>query len=335
MKIFYYLIFCFFYSLSLNADIAPIFYTYANELPKEIQPCDNLLSNKEDCKEEGIFIDVPKTYRYKAFYLLIHTNLNISNLNDDVSIHLSKKDGSYNKTTLVSSKPKKITNMKIQRTRGFELDELFPEFPKNGSYSLSATYQGKTSNTIKVDININKFYQTPLKYDKNGAIDNSMMKNIMKEGQLIVYQNECDFEKAAPNRKNQCIEYPRRKNGRKNLRALGVFFNIPKYSDRFDFPVCARIHADYGYSNDDVVIHLEGNEYKKSKVYATKGKLLQDYKKFIKINENGKAEFIQRTGKIVCTDINELLPTPPPGVYSFHFTFRGSESNVVEIRIDL
>lgn len=332
MKAIYTLLFIICFNSSINAETiqkepALMIYSLPTELPAEVQPCSKFLSNKSACKVHCIFIDIPHKYEYKNFNILIHTNLTSDYSNDDISIHLTKQDGSYKKISLFSSKVKRKENASIQRSRSFELEEFFPNFPKDGTYNLYFTYKDKKSNIIEIDMNVSEFY-------KKGEINNSDIKDVMREGKLIVYQNGCDYEKAAPHRKNECMEYPRKKNGKKDLSALGIFFNLPQKYDEFEFPLCARIHVDYGYEDSNIVIHLEGPGYKQSKVFATKGKLEGDYKRFVRADKKGEERFFHLSSKMRCTDINELLPTPDSGIYNFYFTFRDRKSNVVQLELE-
>jgi len=165
------------------------------------------------------------------------------------------------------------------------------------------------------------------------------VKEIIKEGKLIVYQNGCDFLKASGKRRNECMEYPRRKNGKRRISSTGVFFNLPKKYNSFDFPICTYTHVDFGYKADDIVIHLQdkNGKYNQSKNFYTKpGLKEEDYKNFTAYDKEGKFIFTSGSLQFNCTWVYDLLEKPRhSGTYEFYFTFRGKKSNLVSIELTL
>jgi len=165
------------------------------------------------------------------------------------------------------------------------------------------------------------------------------MQKVMKKGKLIVYQNDCDFKKASSSKGNECIEYPRKKNGKLINRSLGMFLNVPKKYNEFDFPICGYLHVHYGYQKDDLVIHVkqQNGKYHESKVLNTKINLEKDdYKRFMRLDKKGNMFLGSISGSFECRRISELLIKPDEsGIFDFYFTFRGRKSNIVQIELTL
>ncbi len=357
VRLIYSFIITIFYCMPINADIVQklqkkseiyVLFSSKDKLSKELLPCVGLSykTDKTDiCKQNGVFISIPSKYEYRNFHILAYININSGYRDEDISIHLQKKDGLYSKSSLFLSKESKIylkndkniSKTRIKKMRSFRLIDLFPKLPKDGLYDLYFTYKGKKSNTVTIDISILEFYRKEPLYDKNGNIDNSPILNLISTSKLISYQNGCDFKNLSGVRRNKCYFNPIIGNKRISIRKLGVFINIPKTYSSFDFSIFAKINVDYNYKDDDIVLYLKSKDgsFNESKVFYTVNKISGDYRDITKFKD-GKVYLYQKKRKYLNREIQKLFAKPlSSGVYDFYFTFRGEKSNTIQINLEL